>query len=274
MTRKWCYLKIVTMKNQLILPIVMVLMISVFSNCTKEYSASGFTPLAAKEDSFNLTLQFTPMVDTVRLRFDSTYRNFWRENYKVTAFKFYVSNVDLINTDSGRTYHMDTAKYFLVDAADSTTWSVKLLAKPFTYNRISFLIGIDSAHHVNNTKKGVFDPAKGMFWSASAGYVMAKLQGGAVGGNLFDYQIGGYAGPENALRKPTLLFPYGQSLVIAGNAGSKSVISIDANVNAWFSNPHQVKIAVVPSCITPGLMAKDISENYSKMFTIKDVINN
>lgn len=262
------------MKNQLILSCLLMLFITVCNSCSKEYSASGFTAIAPKEDSFNLTLQFRPMADTNRLRFDSVCRNFWKEQYKVTAFKFYVSNIDLINSDSGRTYHMDTAKYFLVDAADSTTWSVKVLAKPFVYNRISFLIGIDSAHNVNNNKKGVFDPAKGMYWSGSAGYVMAKLQGAAVSGNSFDYQIGGFTGPENVLRKPTLLFPFNQYLVISPNPGSKSVLNIDANVNAWFSNPHQIKIATSPSCTSPGLMAKDISENYSKMFNVTAVLNN
>jgi len=262
------------MKNQLILPFLLILIISAFSNCSKEYSASGFTSVNPKEDSFNLTINFTPMVDTSRMRFDSAYRNFWREEYKVTAFKFYVSNFDLINSDSGRTYHMDTAKYFLIDAADSTTWSVKLLAKPFVYNRVSFLIGIDSAHNVNNSKKDAFDPAKGMYWSSGAGYIMAKLQGKATGGNSFDYQIGGFTGPENVLRKPTLLFPFRQFLVISSTPGSKSILNVDANINAWFFNPHQVKISATPACTTPGLMAKEISENYSNMFNVTAVINN
>ena len=262
------------MKNQPILPFLLILLMAACSSCSKEYSASGFTNITPKLDSFNLTINFIPKVDTARMRFDSAYRNFWREEYKITSFKFYVSNFDLINSDSGRTYHMDTARYFLIDAADSTTWSVKLLAKPFIYNRISFLIGIDSAHNVNNNKKEALDPAKGMYWSASAGYIMAKLQGKATNGNAFDYQIGGFTGPENVLRKPTLLFPFNQFLVISSAPGSKSTMNIDANVNAWFFNPHQVKIAAVPACTSPGLMAKDISENYSNMFNVTAVINN
>jgi len=52
------------------------------------------------------------------------------------------------------------------------------------------------------------------------------------------------------------------------------VININANVNSWFYNPHQIKIATNPTCTSPGLMAKDISENYSNMFSVDTVINN
>jgi hypothetical protein len=260
------------MKNQPALPIFFILLITALAgSCSKEYSASGTAKLPV-EDSFNLTVNFTPMVDTLKLHFDTTYTNFWKESYSVSAFKFYVSRFDLINTDSGRTYHADTAKCFLVDASDSTTWAVKLLAPTFTYNRISFLIGIDSLRNVSGTKTGALDPKKGMYWTATTGYIMAKLEGQSSQGNSMQYNIGGFSGDNNVLRTPTLLFPFGQYLQIT--AGKKSVINVDANVNAWFFNPHQIKISVTPSCTSPGLLAKDISENYSNMFNVTAVINN
>jgi len=263
------------MKNHPVLPSLIILLIAVCCSCSKEYSASGFTKTTTTpvEDSFNLTINFRPMVDTVKLSFDSTYRNFWKEEYKVSAFKFYVSNFSLINTDSGRAYHLDTGKVFLVDAADSTTWSVKLLAQPFIYNRISFLIGVDSLHNISGAKTGALDPAKGMYWTPSAGYIMAKLEGSGKDNN-FAYNIGGFSGDYNVLRKPTLLFPFEQYLQISKTAGAKWVININANVNSWFYNPHQIKIATNPTCTSPGLMAKDISENYSNMFSVDTVINN
>lgn len=115
-----------------------------------------------------------------------------------------------------------------------------------------------------------------MYWSATAGYIMAKLEGSSPvsPNNKMQYQIGGFSGDSNALRKPTLLFPYGQSLQVSALPGHKDIINIDANVNAWFFNPHQVKIKDNPACVSPGPMAVDISENYSKMFDVKAVINN
>lgn len=245
-------------------------------SCSKEYSATAVITKPT-EDSFNLTVHFTPMVDTLALHFDSTYTNYWKEPYTVSAFKFYVSKFDLINTDSGRVYHVNTTKYFLVDAADSSTWDVKLLATTFTYNRISFLIGVDSMHNttVSHTV-GPLDSANGMFWNSTSGFIMAKLEGhsplSSLGDKTMTYQIGGFSGNDNVLRTPTLLFPYGQYLQIT--AGKKSVLQVEADVNAWFFNPHQVKIETIPSCTAPGQTAKDISENYSKMFSVSAVINN
>lgn len=265
------------MKKQPILPVLFAIMLIVFAaGCSKEFSSSGYKAPGKADDSFNLRINFTPVFDTVKLSFDSTYTNFWKEPFSVSAFKFYVCKFDLINTDSGTVYHINPEKYFLIDAADSTSWAVKLASKPFRYNRISFLIGVDSIRNVSGAQTGALDPTKAMFWTWNSGYIMAKLEGNSplssIANNKIEYHIGGFAGPENVLRKPTLLFPFGQFSEIV--ADKKSIISINANVGAWFYNPHQIKIKETPSCTTPGLMAKDISENYSKMFTVTAIVNN
>ena len=225
------------MKKHL-LYIVCIIAITVMNSCSKEYSATGVAKKPV-EDSFNLTVNFRPMVDTLAFHPDSMYTNYWKESYSVSAFKFYVSQFNLINTDSGRVYHVNTNKYFLIDATDSGTWTVKLLAAPFIYNRISFLIGVDSSHNTIASHTGALDSANGMFWNASAGFIMAKLEGhsplSSLNENAISYQIGGFSGDSNVLRKPTLLFPFGQYLQIT--PGKKSIINMDADVNAWFYNP-------------------------------------
>ena len=146
---------------------------------------------------------------------------------------------------------------------------------PFRYNRISFTIGVDSARNVSGAQTGALDPLNGMFWTWNSGYVMAKLEGkssvSSLVNNKMEYHIGGFRGDSSVLRKPVLLFPYGKYLDIS--PGSKASMTITANVNAWFSNPHELKIANTPSCTTPGQMAVAISENYSKMFTVTTITN-
>ena len=163
----------------------------------------------------------------------------------------------------------------LVDAADSLKCLVKLSVAPFRYNRISFTIGVDSAHNVSGAQSGALDPANGMFWTWTSGYVMAKLEGrssvSSLVNNKMEYHIGGFRGDSSVLRKPVLLFPYGKYLQIG--VGSKASMTITANVNAWFYNPHELKIANTPSCTTPGAAAVAISENYSKMFTVTAITN-
>lgn len=259
------------MKKGVLQPLA-ILFILAISGCSKEYSLAG-DPRISRD--YNLRLDFRPVVDTVPLKIDSTYRNFWKESYKISAFKFYISKVELINTDSNTTYSINNDQYFLVDASDSTTWQVKLKAVPFRYNRISFLVGVDSIRNVSGAQTGALDPAKGMFWTWNSGYIMAKLEGTSpaskVANNKFEYHIGGFSGPTNVLRRPTLLFPFGDFSEILPT--STSVITIRANANAWFYNPHDLKIADKPAVNMPGLDAANISENYSKMFTVIDVTN-
>jgi hypothetical protein len=239
---------------------------------SKENSGSGS---AKPVDSFNLVIYFKPVADTALLHYDSTCTNYWKEKYSVSNFKYYISHIHLINTDSNVAKQINDEKYFLVDAIDSLHCLVKLSVAPFRYNRISFTIGIDSAHNVSGAQTGALDPLNGMFWTWNSGYVMAKLEGrssaSSLVNNKMEYHIGGFAGATSVLRQPSLLFPFGKYLEIS--VGSKAKMTITANTNAWFYNPHELKIASTPSCTTPGQMAWSIAENYSKMFTVTAITN-
>ncbi len=238
----------------------------------KEYS--GGNP---RRGDFNLVLLFKPVVDNMPLLLDSaTYTNAWKETYSVNAFKFYVSGFRLIDTASGPEQPVNAGAYFLIDASDSATWMVKLSAPAGRrYNCISFTIGVDSAHNVGGAQTGALDPVNGMFWTWNSGYVMAKLQGqsavSSLVNNKMEYHIGGFRGPTSVLRQPVLRFPPGQFFQAA--PGRTNTVTITANANAWFDGPHPITIAANPSCTTPGQMAKDISENYSRMFTIIQTTN-
>jgi hypothetical protein len=254
------------------LAITVISLLCLAGSCSKENSGSGSNKPV---DSFNLVIYFKPVADTVLLHYDSTYTNYWKEKYSVSNFKYYISHINLINTDSNLTKQINDEKYFLVDATDSLHCLVKLSVAPFRYNRISFTIGVDSAHNVSGAQTGALDPINGMFWTWNSGYVMAKLEGrssvSSLVNNKMEYHIGGFAGANSVLRQPTLLFPFGKYLEIA--VGSKAKMTITANTKAWFYNPHELKIANTPSCTTPGQMASAIAENYSKMFTVTAITN-
>lgn len=244
----------------------------IFSSCKKEFSAED-VPIPPVVKDHNLLLKFKAVVDTNALEFGKTYTNFFKQSYTVKTFKFYVHGIEMINTDSGRVFKTSADKYFLVDFADSTTASIKLSILPFQYNRISFVLGVDSARNVSGAQTGALDPAKGMFWTWNTGYIMAKLEGSAPtspSGN-FEYHIGGFKENESVIKKPVLLFPFGESLNLKPEKTSE--ITITANINSWFYNPHDLKFNENPACNAPGTLAKQIAENYSKMFTVVSVIN-
>lgn len=246
----------------------------VLNACKKDKSAEDVQQPPVVKDH-NLVLKFKAVIDTVPLEFGKSYQNFFRQSFTVKTFKFYVHGIEMINTDSGKVFRTGADKYYLVDFSDSTTTELKLAVLPYQYNRLGITIGVDSARNVSGAQTGALDPAKGMFWTWNTGYIMAKLEGtspsSTAPGGVFEYHIGGFKEPDNVLRKPVLLFPFGQSLDL--KPGKTSEITVTANLGAWFYNPHDIKFNENPVCTTPGLLAHQIADNYSKMFTVISVVN-
>jgi hypothetical protein len=224
------------------------------------------------EKDHNLILKFRPIAtyDTATIELGKTYTNYFKEQYTPTAFKFYIHNFEVSNTDSGRVFKLANDKYYLVDFSDSTTTEIKISISPDVYNRIAFTVGVDSARNVSGAQTGALDPANGMFWTWNTGYIMAKLEGTSPKGR-FEYHIGGFSGPDNVIKRVERLFPYPTNLEM--KAGKESTIFITCDANAWFFNPWDIKIAEHPVINSPGILATQVAENYSKMFFIDSVYN-
>ena len=139
------------------------------------------------------------------------------------------------------------------------------------YNKISFLLGVDSLKNVSGIQTGALDPLKDMFWTWKSGYVMAKLEGRSSASTLphhmFEYHIGGFSGANNVLGRVGLPLPAVMNIV----PGKKVRVAIAADIDKWFSGVHQLSIAAYPACTVEGQLAKRFSENYLQMFTIQSV---
>lgn len=249
---------------------VALLLLSAIVSCQKELKFDK-----GPHNDHNLVLHFKPVVrfDSVPLELGKSYTNFFNEQFTPTAFKFYIHSITMINTDSGKNYVVplnNGAGIFLVDFSDSISTEIKVPILPYTYDNIAFIIGVDSAYNVATNNTGSLDPEKGMYWDATRGYVMAKLEG-TSGGKNFEYSIGGFSGPDNVMRKVTLLFPYAQDINLL--PGKSTTLEITADAYDWFNQPHDVRIATNPVINTPGLLATQVAENYRKMFTVDSVIN-
>lgn len=172
----------------------------------------------------------------------------------------------------------DPSGYFLFDSQDSATGALTLTLAAGRYDSLSFLLGVDSLHNVSGAQTGALDPIKGMFWTWRTGYVMAKLEGSSPLSKLpahrFEYHIGGFEGKNNVLRTLRLGLPPGQQLEVRPGMVSGLLITVDCN--AWFGGTlpgtRPIHIASIPSCTEPGVLARQIAENYSTMFAIKEIL--
>ena len=141
------------------------------------------------------------------------------------------------------------------------------------YTSLQFLLGVDSLHNVSGAQTDDLDPANDMFWTWNTGYVMAKMEGNSpeskLVNNKFEFHIGGFSGPYNVLKPVQLDFP---EKILHLVAGKTYEININADINAWWQHPHDIKISEHAIITSPGKLAKDISDNYANMFHIEKII--
>ena len=201
------------------------------------------------------------------------YTNPFGETYTISKFKYYISNISLASP--GGDFKEDES-YHLVDENKADALSFSFKADTKNYHSVSFILGVDSLKNVSGAQTGALDPLNDMFWTWNSGYVMAKMEGNSPQSKLVnhkvEFHIGGFSGVNNVLKNITLTFPAGKLLTV--KKGKISEIVIEADFNAWWQNPNDLKITDHPACATPGTLAKQFADNYSKMFTIKKVLNN
>lgn len=217
---------------------------------------------------------FRNMVNTAPMALNTaTYTNPFSETYTISRFKYYVSNIRLTGTGTAA---IENESYHLVDESIPGSLSFSFDTDENTFSGISFLLGVDSIRNVSGAQTGALDPLNDMFWTWNSGYIMAKMEGTSSqsnqAGNKIEYHIGGFSGVNNTLKTINLAFPAGKTLVI--HEGKTSNISLEADFNKWWQTPNDIKIVNLPVCTTPGALAKQVADNYSKMFTITDVVNN
>lgn len=202
---------------------------------------------------------------------DSVYSNPFGEEYTINKFRYYISNISL--NDVNKNFSQKNS-FHLIDESLPESKSFTLSVPEGNYNSLSFLLGVDSLHNVSGAQSGALDPAKDMFWTWNSGYVMAKLEGNSPSSKLvnhkYEFHIGGYSGKYNVLKNIELHFPENKTINVV--AGHTVEIEIVADVDTWWQNPNDIKIAERANIMTPGKNALAISDNYANMFHIQKII--
>lgn len=237
-------------------------------------SSTGFTKTYFKaEKTGTVKISFVNTVKGKPMGLNTaTYTNPFGEEYTVSRFKYYISNIGIAFVDG---MYTEIDSYHLVDEAKPQSLSFSFQVFENTYHSLSFLLGVDSLRNVSGAQTGALDPLNDMFWTWNSGYIMAKMEGNSpqskVVNRKVEFHIGGFSGANNVLKKLTLNFPAGMTLNI--REGKTSEIILEADLDTWWQGPNDLKIAEHAVCTSPGALAKQFADNYSKMFTIKQVIN-
>jgi hypothetical protein len=143
------------------------------------------------------------------------------------------------------------------------------------YNRIEFIIGVDSLRNTSGAQTGDMDPAQLMYWDWNQGYIFLKLEGNYVSpdspqGDIFQFHIGGFQGNENCIQTCRLNLPS----VLSAKKKANPQLLITTNLDEFFVNPVKMGFDYYFTHISQGpSIFRDMSINYRDMFSVEKVSN-
>jgi hypothetical protein len=230
-----------------------------------------FFPVEPVAKNSKAEIRFSNFAGTKPVSPDSTYTNIFKETYTVGRLKYYVTNIEFINAENGRNIKIADS-YFLIDNNEDLSKTFSLTIPEGNYNAISFLLGVDSLHNVSGAQTGALDPINGMYWTWNTGYVSLKLEGrspaSTLPGNLIEYHLGGFKGPDMVNHRISLSFPDG---IMKITENTTAIVNIKTDVNLFFSSIHSLPVKTNAACTSPGNLARLYSENYATIFSISKV---
>jgi hypothetical protein len=218
--------------------------------------ATSFT-LFGQNESDSLSLKINTKWSGKNLNFNSFYISKQKDTIKITQLKFYISDFQVKYDDN--TILSDKNSH-LIDFEKPNT-SFLNIAKNYKKNikSISFCIGIDSLASVSGALSGDLDPSNGMYWAWQSGYINMKIEGTSSScktrKNSFNFHIGGYLKPYNAIKK--IEIPINKI---------QNQINLTLDLEEFF---NEINLKEINSVMIPGNKAMELANLSAKMFYIE-----
>lgn len=178
-----------------------------------------------------------------------------KDSVKFTQLRFYISQFTICEG----AFSSLLSDYELIDLSRGTSFGAP--RQYYSMNDITvveFNLGIDSITNTNGVGSGVLDPTTGMYWAWHSGYINLKLEGTSPSctknRGKFQYHLGGYSAPYNALRKVRLPVE-----------DDDDIIRIKVDLKSFIESVNLKEQTVVMS---PGAAAMELSDQAVDMFSI------
>jgi hypothetical protein len=236
--------------------------------------AAGCKKDADPATTGSVALDLTQVVGSAPLAFDGTsYAKADGQTFKVTKFKYLLSNVQLLRADG--TAYAAPESYYLVDAAQPATLHLVVPNVPLAdYTGLRFVVGVDAARNTAGAQTGALDPNNDLYWDWTTGYVFLKMEGtspqaphaaaAAEGGLRF------HVGDNGTQRTVTLT-----GAPLAVTAAQAPTAHLRVNVLALFDNARAPSKNIdfgKLSDVMGGASAPILADNYAAgLFTLERV---
>jgi hypothetical protein len=244
--------------EQLFFLLAAVVMLGI--SCKKDTQDTQTTP---QPPSGKVMVTIGGYAGATPLLYGDVYTNAAGEKFKVSLFRYYLTNL-VLEGEGNTPDYVQPESYYLIDHSEAEgVYSFVLNNVPSgKYRSIRYTIGVDSLRNVSGAQTGALDPAAGMFWTWSSGYIQFKVEGTLVNpAGEFIYHVGGFQGPFNPLSTSTTVF--NQSLLISTGVTKK--LNLKADVLEVFNTPAVWEISSVLTIINSDANSKQLANNYADM---------
>ena len=208
----------------------------------------------------NLKVKFDNVVGSADLKLNTDkYTNANGDTFSVSMFRYYVSNVKL-RRKSDQTWVKLPVTYNLIEEGVKSEFSFSNVTAA-DYDKIQYVVGIDSATNFYNDYSGDLNPDKGMFWTWSTGYVFLKVEGKYFNNPNADKSLVFHVGTVANLR--TIELPLTNALV----GGKTLTLSVKSDLAKVFDSPNKINFATTNN-VMMGPTTTQLANNYSNMFSL------
>ncbi len=220
----------------------------------------------------HVKVSFNQMVGDLEMQIGTdSFSNYLGQNYIITKFKYYISNITLTKTDG--TVYRQHESYHLVDNEKGQSYNLLLdSVPPGDYRSIDFMLGVDSTRNTSGAQTGALDPANGMFWTWNQGYIFLMMEGSSSRSSASNkgifYHLGGFTKPYSCIRRISL--PLDNKISVKKDYISK--VNIKTNGAQLFGQRNLIDFNLTPSAMG-GPVAVKVADNCLEMFTVLSVEN-
>lgn len=211
-------------KHRKVIPVFLAVYVILILSACKKTDNTTAQPVVIPP-----TVSLSYSVDNRSLQFDTIkYTNAAGNIYSINRLQFYLSAFEFENMDGTISKYDDV---FYVDARTNTNRSFTFSNLPNgNYKRIKFLIGLDSAHNVENGLPNNLDNTN-MVWPSTmgGGYHFMKLEGKF----LVSSKAYGFA-MHLGKNKNCVSINIEKNFSISA---ASYVMNLKMNLNEWFANP-------------------------------------
>jgi hypothetical protein len=177
------------------------------------------------------------------------------DSITIEHMRFYVSHLEVLK--DGKVVGKLEDDCFLMDMVQPLSLGLGVdFRNKQSFNELRFNIGIDSLTNVSGAMGGALDPVNGMYWAWQSGFVNFKIEGTSrvcnTRNHKFQYHIGGYLPPYNALQKVSLPCIDDREMTV--------YIAIDKIIAA-------LDLKAEPEIMSPGAKAVNVATIIKQNFT-------